>query len=322
MKRYVNEYPCAKSFLKLGKWAEHEARDIALARRVYESALMELEPEEARQARVFKQFAAFEERQGEYERARVIYQHANKLLNLGERHGQAKDDEELTDNERYRRNELYKSYVAFEKKHGQKDGIENVILTKQRAEYNKSITDDPLDYDAWFEFAKLEEDHGNPAAVRDVYERAVSNIPPAQEKQFWKRYIYLWIYYAVYEELEMGDLDRASKVYEACLSIIPHKKFSFSKVWVNAAKLHVRRKDLASARKLLGKAIGLCGKEKIFVEYIALELTLGEVDRCRGLYNNYLKAMPHNCKAWARYADLERSVGETEVSAVWSTRLA
>lgn len=74
----------------------------------------------------------------------------------------------------------------------------------------------------------------------------------------------------------------------------------------------MRRKDLVSARKLFGKAIGLCGKEKIFVEYITLELTLGEVDRCRTLYNNYLKAMPHNCKAWSRYADLERSVGETE----------
>lgn len=314
MKRYVNEYPCAKSFLKLGKWAEHEARDIALTRQVYESALMELEPEEARQARVFKQFAAFEERQGEYERARVIYQHAIKLLNLGERHVRSKDDEEdLTENERYRRDELYKSYVAFEKKHGQKDGIENVILTKQRAEYNARVEEDPLDYDAWFEFAKLEEDHGESVAVRDVYERAVANIPPAQEKQYWKRYVYLWIYYAVFEELEMGDLDRASKVYDACLSIIPHKNFSFAKVWVYAAKLNVRRKNLDSARKLFGKAIGMCGKENIFIEYIALELTLGEVDRCRALYNKYLQAMPHNCKAWSRYADLERSVGETEV---------
>ncbi len=321
MKRYVNEYPCAKSFLKLGKWAEYETRDIGLARKVYESALVELEPEEARQAKVFRQFASFEERQGEYERARVIYRHAIKLLSL-ERHsltkkgGEEEDttamDEDITDNERQKRDELYRAYVAFEKKHGNKDGIENVILTKQRAEYNKKVSDDPHDYDAWFEFAKLEEDHGEIAAVRDVYERAVANIPPAQEKQYWKRYIYLWIYYALYEELEMKDLDRAAEVYQTCLDIIPHKKFSFSKVWIYAAKLHVRRRDLVAARKLFGKAIGLCGKEKIFIEYISLELTLGEVDRCRSLYNNYLKAMPHNCKAWSRYADLERSVGETD----------
>jgi crooked neck len=313
MKRYVNEYPCAKSFLKLAKWAEYEAKDIDLARRVFESCLTELELEEARQARVFKQFAGFEERQGEYERARVIYQHALKLLKLGENH-HAEDlmNEEITDNERYRRDELYKAYVSFEKKHGQKEGIENVILTKQRAEYNKRLAADPLDYDAWFEYAKLEEDHGDSRAVRDVYERAVANIPPAQEKQYWKRYIYLWIYYAIYEELTMGDLDRASKVYETCLSVIPHKRFSFSKIWIYAAKLHVRRMDLDSARKLLGKAIGFCGKEKIFIEYIALELSLGEIDRCRALYNNYLKAMPHNCKAWTKYAELERSVGESD----------
>jgi len=62
----------------------------------------------------------------------------------------------------------------------------------------------------------------------------------------------------------------------------------------------------------LGKAIGLCGKERIFTEYIALELALGEIDRCRALYSNYLKAMPHNCVAWTKYAELETSVGETD----------
>ena len=150
--------------------------------------------------------------------------------------------------------------------------------------------------------------------VREVYERAIANVPPSMEdKQHWRRYIYLWIYYALYEEMQRRDLDRASKIYDACLDLIPHSRFSFAKIWINAAKLHIRRKDLVSARKLLGRAIGLCGKEKIFSEYIALELALGEVDRCRSLYANYLKAMPHNCRAWSKYADVEKSVGETEV---------
>jgi len=56
----------------------------------------------------------------------------------------------------------------------------------------------------------------------------------------------------------------------------------------------------------------VCGKERIYREYIALELALGEVDRCRALYTNYLKAMPHNCSAWCKYAGLEQSVGETD----------
>lgn len=108
----------------------------------------------------------------------------------------------------------------------------------------------------------------------------------------------------------MDDLDRAANVYKTCLALIPHKKMSFAKIWIYAAKLHVRRRDLVAARKTLGTAIGLCGKEKIFIEYIALELALGEVDRCRALYENYLKAMPHNCRAWAKYAELEKSCGE------------
>jgi len=317
MKRYVNEYPCAKSFLKLAKWAEYEGKDIELARKVFEGSLVELDQDEVRQARIFRQFANFEERQGEHERARVIYQHAIKLLNLEESHSSTNDDEEAfanarNANERYRRSELYKAYIAFEKKHGKKDGIEKVILTKNRCEYKKRISEDPLDYDAWFEYAKLEEDHGDPSSVRNVYELAIGNVPPVPGKQYWRRYIYLFIYYAIYEELTMNKLERASQVYQACLSIIPHSKFSFSKIWTYAAKLLVRRKDLKSARKLLGRAIGQCGKEKIFIEYIALELSLGEVDRCRALYNNYLKAMPHNCRAWAKYADLEKSVGESD----------
>jgi crooked neck len=322
MRRYVNVYPSAKAFLKFSKWAEYEAKNIDLARTILEACLSELEPEESRQARVFQRFASFEERQGEYERARVIYKHAIKLLRLGDIQIDPKkveQEEDITEWEIERRKELYKAYLSFEKKHGDRKGIEQVLLTKQRREYNDRVEKDPHDYDAWFEFAKLEEDNSasseshDPAAVRDVYERAVAQVPPTSTiKEHWKRYIYLWIYYATYEELTNNDLERAAEIYQTCLNIIPHKNFSFSKIWINAAKVYVRMKNLPVARKILGRAIGLCGKEKIFKEYIALELSLGEIDRCRALYNNYLKAMPENCEAWTKYAELEKSLGETD----------
>lgn len=38
--------------------------------------------------------------------------------------------------------------------------------------------------------------------VREIYERAIANVPPIQEKRHWRRYVYLWINYALYEELE------------------------------------------------------------------------------------------------------------------------
>ncbi len=63
-----------------------------------------------------------------------------------------------------------------------------------------------------------------------VYERAVAQLPPSSaEKRFWRRYIYLWIKYALYEELEAGDVGRARDVYRAALELIPHRAFTFAK---------------------------------------------------------------------------------------------
>jgi crooked neck len=38
--------------------------------------------------------------------------------------------------------------------------------------------------------------------VREVYERAVAQVPPGNEKRFWRRYIFLWLDYALFEEIE------------------------------------------------------------------------------------------------------------------------
>ena len=59
----------------------------------------------------------------------------------------------------------------------------------------------PNNYDAWFDYLRLMESEAEPDAVREVYERAIANVPPAEEKRLWRRYIYLWINYALYEEL-------------------------------------------------------------------------------------------------------------------------
>lgn len=70
--------------------------------------------------------------------------------------------------------------------------------------------------------------------------------------------------------------------------------------------------QLQTARKLLGNAIGKCPKQKLFREYIQLELQLGEVPRCRELYQRYLQWAPDNCTAWIAFAGLEASLGELE----------
>jgi tetratricopeptide (TPR) repeat protein len=108
-----------------------------------------------------------------------------------------------------------------------------------------------------------------------VYERAVTNLPPGNEKRYWQRYIYLWIKYALWEELEAGEPDRAREVYRTCLKLIPHQQFTFGKVWVMAAQLEVRERRLDAARKILGMAVGLAPKDKTFKAYIEMEFTMG-----------------------------------------------
>jgi crooked neck len=66
-----------------------------------------------------------------------------------------------------------------------------------------------------------------------VYERAVGNVPlplDAPEKRYWQRYIYLWLNYALWEEMEAEDPARTREVYRNCLKLIPHRLFTFAKV--------------------------------------------------------------------------------------------
>ena len=52
---------------------------------------------------------------------------------------------------------------------------------------------------------------------------------------------------------------------------MPHKQFTFAKLWLMYARFEVRRLDLAAARKVLGTAIGMSPKEALFKGYIQLE---------------------------------------------------
>jgi len=122
----------------------------------------------------------------------------------------------------------------------------------------------------------------------------------------------LWINYALFEELQTRDIARARDVYKECVRLVPHKSFSFSKLWILFANFEVRQQDLQAARIIYGNAIGQAPKDKIFQAYIQLEHQLGNFDRCRKLYEKYLECFPANCNAWSRFAQLERELGEVE----------
>ncbi|GAY45064.1 hypothetical protein CUMW_086630, partial [Citrus unshiu] len=289
---------------------------------------MWLEPD--RFSKAWINFADFEMKMGEVDRARNVYERAVEIF-LADDHDEAEQlfvafakFEEMgcnckeTDRARCiykfaldripkgRAEDLYRKFLAFEKQYGDREGIEDAIAGKMRLQYEDGVRKNPMNYDTWFDYIRLEERVGNQERVREVYERAIANVPPAEEKRYWQRYIYLWINYALYKEVDAGDLERTRDVYRECLKLIPHKKFSFAKIWLLAAQFEIKQLNLS------GNAIGKASKDKIFKKYIEMELCLGNIDPCRKLYEKYLEWSPENCYAWSKYTELEKSLDETE----------
>jgi crooked neck len=79
----------------------------------------------------------------------------------------------------------------------------------------------------------------------------------------------------------LQDYGRALAVYKEAISVVPHKKFTFAKLWLQFARFHIRRQELATARKVLGTSIGMCPKEKLFSGYIDLELEVCPLGSCK-----------------------------------------
>ena len=140
----------------------------------------------------------------------------------------------------------------------------------------------------------------------------MAQAPEISNKRHWQRYIYLWLNYAIFEELKAHDNERAKQVYERAIKLVPHREFSFSKLWVLFAHFLVRQKDLDRARKVFGMALGMCPRPKIFKAYAELELQLGEVDRCRKIYERQVELFPSDSEAWIAYAEFEAALGEIE----------
>ncbi|WWC65224.1 pre-mRNA-splicing factor CLF1 [Kwoniella dejecticola CBS 10117] len=304
--RWIGVRPIPKNWVIWAKF-EEERNQPDKAREVFQTALEffgdeEEQVEKAQQ--VFAAFARMETRLKEYERARVIYKFALARL------------------PRSKSASLYAAYTKFEKQHGDRAGVELTVLGKRRIQYEEELAYDGTNYDAWFSLARLEEDayradkedgeEVEPTRVREVYERAVANVPPALEKRYWRRYIYLWLQYAAFEEIETKDFDRARDVYKAAIKLVPHKSFTFAKLWLSYAYFEIRQLDVTAARKVLGAGIGMCPKPKLFSGYIELEMRLREFDRVRMLYEKFLTYDSSLSAAWIQWTQVESAVEDFE----------
>eukprot|EP00915_Cephaloidophora_sp_WS-2016_P006272 GHVH01008260.1.p1 GENE.GHVH01008260.1~~GHVH01008260.1.p1 ORF type:complete len:635 (+),score=97.84 GHVH01008260.1:2218-4122(+) len=192
--------------------------------------------------------------------------------------------------------------------------VEDKILSTWRSRYKEEIAANPRHYDVWFDYLRLEEANGTSDEIIEAYTEAVSNVPPVNKKQYWRRYIYLWLFFAVYLEVKANDVIKAKEVISQAIDTVPHKELTFKKLWKYAFEFELRNGSLAGARQVLGKALGMGGKMKpsLFLLYGQLELRLGYLDRARTIYAKYVEFHPTDPKSWISCVELEVVAGDVE----------
>ena len=94
---------------------------------------------------------------------------------------------------------IYEAYTVHEKKFGERTGIESVITKKRRLQYEDEVTSNPMNYDAWFDYIRLVESEGIKSDVREIYERAIANVPPSKDKQVWSgsKFRHMFVFFTV-----------------------------------------------------------------------------------------------------------------------------
>ena len=155
--RFVMVHPEVRNWIRYARF-ERQHGSIPSARGVFERAV-DFFGDDNLDEQLFVAFARFEEQQ-EYERSRVIYKYV--LERIPRQNAEA----------------LLKGYTQFEKRFGDRRGIERVVVSKRRFQYEEEVKANPANYDAWFDYLRLVEEDDDLDAIRDVYERAIANVPP------------------------------------------------------------------------------------------------------------------------------------------------
>lgn len=295
--RFLENRPSCSSFLKYAKF-EIRHKHAAKARAAFVKCL-ELIPAELLTEEFFIMFAAFEKSQGNMAGAEKVFEQG--LMTIPREHSDL----------------LYRTFVSFQKQHKDKDTIDKLVVTKKRNEYEQNLLDEPYNYDIWFDYIRMEEhvlaeDQNNESQrdrICELYERAISFLPQVDDRRLWRRYSYLWISYAIFAEVTLGDADRAIAVYKKSLTVLPK---DFAKIYILLAEVHLRKEDLDSMRKTFGMGLGQCRKPKLFEAYAEIELKLGNLERCRKIHAKFIETWPFKPDSWISFVNLELMLEERQ----------
>jgi crooked neck len=251
---------------------------------------------------------------------------------------------------------LYAAYTKFEKQHGSRSTLESTVLGKRRIQYEEEVSHDGRNYDVWFDYARLEEgaltdlreegatseeEEQSIGRVREVYERAVAQVPPGNEKRFWRRYIFLWLDYALFEEIEtkvlisvitpathqliirriMNEPVRYTKRSSSSFPIksLPLQNCGFCSpslrfggwICLLQGKFLVQLSGCVQKRRCLRVTSSWNSKyvqtvpQVHFMTLTSFWYQLREFDRVRQIYQKYIEWDPTNSASWIKYAELE-----------------
>ncbi|OWK03571.1 hypothetical protein Celaphus_00007586 [Cervus elaphus hippelaphus] len=322
--RAITTLPRVNQFWYKYTYMEEMLGNIAGARQVFER-WMEWRPEE----QAWHSYINFELRYKEVDRARTIYERyilrtaTLFCLVFPSFHSLVLVHPDVKNWIKYARFEEKHGYFAHARKvyeravefFGDEHMDEHLYVAFAKFEENQKEAN-PHNYDAWFDYLRLVESDAEAETVREVYERAIANVPPVQEKRHWKRYIYLWINYALYEELEakgtsigkcpknklfkgyielelqLREFDRCRKLYEKFLEFGPENCTS----WIKFAELETILGDIERARAIYELAISqprLDMPEVLWKSYIDFEIEQEETERTRNLYRRLLQRTQH-----------------------------
>eukprot|EP00127_Corallochytrium_limacisporum_P001350 Clim_evm6s53 gene=Clim_evmTU6s53 len=162
--RFVIVHPKPLNWIRWARFEEDNG-EYGIVRKVMRRAV-EYFGEDNPQEELLLAFARFEERVGEKERARGIYQYAIKTLEKGldeeSKDGDdsmdiAIDDDDEFDIRHHRKpSHIYRSYLRFEKKYGSATELNLATIDRRRKEYEALVREDSNDYAVWHDYAMLE----------------------------------------------------------------------------------------------------------------------------------------------------------------------
>jgi len=289
--RYMEQYLDTTAFIRYCKF-EEKYKQYEKARAGFETcvAMMPDLTEE-----VFIKYAQFEIRRGESERA-------NRVFQLGLEKLSPQDSKKL-----------YSGYISHTKQAGSRDQIDQVLLAKRVAYYENQLLMEPQNLDYYFDYIRMEEEAGDVEKVREIYERSIARVPPVSDKKYWRRYIYLWLFYAQFEEIVGEDFSRVRNVYETAIKLMESQNIFSTKIFKSYAQFELRHQhDLKKFRDILARGLVSTGGKKPSLArfWIETELQLGDIAQARFAAAKLVEVNPSLVSNWISFIDLELGLGE------------